>query len=445
METAPCRPGESPQKRWMLLSCLAIALLLRCIVIWLNVNELTHDRDAYLPLASGIAAGRGYVVPESQNPTAYRPPLYPVLLAGLMVALPPAASVAVVNLVWSLVAVWATWRAADWLSLGWGRLVAALLVATDPMLILYSAQPMTEVTCAGLVALLVLLLVRRDGCDRTHQFCIGILFGALVLCRPTFWPLAGLALVGWGCSRFSRRSDGEQPVTPSFPWRVIVGTLVVVAPWVIRNQVVMGSPILMTTHGGYTLLLANNPVFYTDVVDQGWGTEWKKDSFDRWQGEVEADLSQQLGDHATEVDRDRWQGLWARQFIASQPGRFLKAVVYRVRSLWSTTPQGDSAAAAGSSLIQFVGWFYTIELLALAIGLVAVGFRITRGACPAAPWCPLLALVLTVQLVHLVYWTNARMRAPIVPVICLFANGLFCAPKGAPVTARNPMESSTSS
>ena len=86
-------------------------------------------------------------------------------------------------------------------------------------------------------------------------------------------------------------------------------------------------------------------------------------------------------------------------------------------------PQGEAAASAKTRLIQLVGWYYTVELLAFAVGLLVVSARCCsrRGPPRACPWLPLLALVLTVQLVHLVYWTNARMRAPLVPVISLLA------------------------
>ena len=38
--------------------------------------------------------------------------------------------------------------------------------------------------------------------------------------------------------------------------------VIVLSPWMIRNLVVLGEPVWTTTHGGYTLALANNPVYY---------------------------------------------------------------------------------------------------------------------------------------------------------------------------------------
>ncbi len=415
-----------------LLVCLIVAIAFRGAVIWSHADELSHDRDAYLGIARCVAEGKGFVDVDRLTPTAFRPPLYPIQLAGLMTVLPVAAAVAVLNLIWGLVSVWATWRAGQCLGLGFGSILAALLVAVDPMLLQYSAQPMTEVTCAGLVALLVYWNVRSDFSESRRQWGIGLLFGALVLCRPTFWPLAGVVLIavlvaevrrirGWQARSRSLTTSATPGFT--FPWRILVGTLLIVGPWVIRNQLVFGSPILMTTHGGYTLLLANNPVFYDEVVDRGWGSEWTKPSFDQWQRDLQTTLISQLGPDTTELDRDRWQSLQARRFIAEEPGRFLKATWYRVRSLWSTTPQSDTAASRNAWLVQLVGWYYTAVLLAFVAGMLVVAVRVCRcGGLPRpCAWWPLFALVLTVQTVHLVYWTNARMRAPIVPVISLFA------------------------
>jgi hypothetical protein len=274
-------------------------------------------------------------------------------------------------------------------------------------------------------------------------------FGALVLCRPTFWPMAILAFMAWlaaGISAYRTKSIEFLSAGRSagqLPWRIIAGTLLVVGPWIARNQMVMRSPIVMTTHGGYTLLLANNPVFYSDVVDQGWGTVWEKESFEFWRDELQSSMTQELGPTASELDRDRWQSERARRIIRAEPWRFAKATWFRIRSLWSTVPLGEAAANQSSRLIQLVGWYYTFILISFGMGLLRVLGRrgmFRRAAIPAptagiamqrtseevgARWWSLMAIVVTVQLVHLVYWTNARMRAPIVPVVSLFAAAAF--------------------
>ena len=51
----------------------------------------------------------------------------------------------------------------------------------------------------------------------------------------------------------------------------------------------------------------------------------------------------------------------------------------------------------------------------MAVGII----RLKRGDW--SPWWPLALLMGSFCAVHLVYWTDARMRAPVMPVVVLFA------------------------
>ena len=93
-----------------ILLILALALVLRFGAVWLLRGQLTDDRDAYLAIAENLAAGRGYSSVPGE-PTAYRPPLYPLILAPAVAVARPAAGVAAVNLLAGVLAVWITfWR-----------------------------------------------------------------------------------------------------------------------------------------------------------------------------------------------------------------------------------------------------------------------------------------------------------------------------------------------
>jgi hypothetical protein len=198
---------------------------------------------------------------------------------------------------------------------------------------------------------------------------------------------------------------------------MILGTLLVVSPWVVRNQLVFGTPILTTTHGGYTLLLANNPVYDREVIQQPWGATWSGDSLARWQADVEQRLDADLGPHPSESQRDAWMSNEAKRFIRENPERFFQAALHRIRSLWSVSPHGE-----GTSLPAFVrlgvAAFYIAEFL---LALAGLWFIIRRGEWPL--WLPGLMLMLTIQGVHLAYWTDARMRTPLEPVLALLAAG----------------------
>ena len=45
-----------------------------------------------------------------------------------------------------------------------------------------------------------------------------------------------------------------------------VSMFAVLLPWAVRNALVLAEPIITTTHGGYTLALANNEVYYRDIL-----------------------------------------------------------------------------------------------------------------------------------------------------------------------------------
>ena len=77
-EDRPC-PNES---RW-LIGVVAGAAILRLLLFVFQRSELHTDPDAYVALAKTIRTTGGFHSPGTELPTAFRPPLYPVLLALL--------------------------------------------------------------------------------------------------------------------------------------------------------------------------------------------------------------------------------------------------------------------------------------------------------------------------------------------------------------------------
>ncbi len=415
--------------RFTWLSLIGLAMLLRLGVMLQAPERLTADRDLYLGIAREMGAGHGYSTPGSDPPraTAFRPPLYPLLL---LVTGGGAIGVGALHLLLAGVMVVATGLAAmrfagsDSNSCWTASLTAAGIVAIDPLLVLYSGQPMTETLCSCLSAgLLAVMSCNAQAAESSvcgqrairRSILIGLTWGLCLLARPTYAAALALWLVG------SVVIPGSCPGGWSVRLRsgLLVGavTLGVLSPWVIRNWQVFGHPIATTTHGGYTLWLANNPVYYTEVVE-GPDIAWSGDSLSGWQTitQQEMDRHQIQG----EVAQDRWQSDKARDFIRQNPGRFAQACMYRATRFWSiwTGRPGDTGLPAAA-------------LWAIAIGYAVLWFAgifATSQAVLHRQWQLLLAtgsLILGFFLVHLVYWTDARMRAPIMPAIAvLIAVGL---------------------
>lgn len=411
---------------WAMTCCVFIGLVLRCFVVILQSQQLTQDRDVYLGIAIGVSEGRGYCTPDTSTPTAFRPPLYPLILAAGLSWFSAPIVIAVVNIVSGLVTIWLTARIGAYLIPGCSSYLAALLVAIDPLLCVYTSQPMTECVCTMAAALWIWSVVHVPTSRVSIAFAPlwqGLSFGLLVLCRPTFWAIAGVYVLMslWQMIQSLLKqssSDSKQLVRRCF--QSAAGTMIAVAPWVIRNWLVMGVPILTTTHGGYTLLLSNNTVFYHEVIEQPWGTVWGSESLAKWQAYIESQMNQDLGSSASESERDHWQAQRARRTIATNPDLFAESMLHRIRSLWNIAPQGEAAAEVNRFVTNAVALFYGLTLTPALFGLVYVLRRPDRGR-----WLSLFVLVASVQCAHLFYWTNTRMRAPLTPAIALLASAVL--------------------
>jgi len=397
-----------------------IGLFVRAGVMLSAPQRLLDDRDTYVGLALGIAEGRGFSIPETDQPTAYRPVLYPLLLSvGIRFA--PILWVAIINLAATAAAIVATWWIARRLSLDdRGALIAAGLLALDPLLMLYAAYPMTETLCLSLVAmLLAAAFTTADRLSAPRAVLVGLLFGLAALCRPSVWAFgglwAGLSVAHAVWTRY--RSPDDTSTLPVRTWGIVAGTvLLVVAPWVIRNWIVFGQPILMTTHGGYTILLGNNEAFYEEVVAQPLGTVWdgsRGPGQSAWVNGLHAEMN--AAGLKTDLERDRFMSHRARETIRQHPDLFVRAVMLRLLRFWNVVPSGPSAAAVPTVVRWGVGAFFVTYWL-LAIG--GVWHAVRSGD---VRWWTLLLLVVSFSLVHTLYWSNARMRAPVMPAVAVLA------------------------
>jgi hypothetical protein len=298
------------------------------------------------------------------------------------------------------------------------------LVALDPLLIDYTNFPMTETLFTFLVALLVKVATPAASGGTIPRraplkaAAVGVLFGACALCRPTIWPVAGLAAV-WLFAR-SRRSGESVKQFVSAAAIAAITVLTAVAPWALRNWKVLGSPVFTTTHGGYTLLLGNNREFFRQVADRPFLEEWKDSAPDRfqriWFQNLVTEMDRELGPGAGEIAQDRWMYRRAWQDIAAEPRLFLRACLLRLAEFWNVVPLTPSRSAFFSVVVWGSCAGYSIELLLFVVGIA--------GLCRRwdSRWVFPLLLILNFTLVHLFYWSNMRMRAPLVPLIALVAS-----------------------
>ncbi|MGQ0635753.1 MAG: hypothetical protein ACT4QC_14150 [Planctomycetaceae bacterium] len=428
---------------WQALALVVtLAIAARGLALWRFGDTLQSDPDAYRVVAKSIVAGNGFGFADDfsfGSPTAYRPPLYPCLLAllawvcgGDMALASQAAGLA--QLALGIATVWLTVLCARRLGLGHFSLLAGLLVAVDPLLAYCTAAIMTETLAAFLSILLVWSWMRAN--SPAGLFATGFLFGLACLCRPTYWVVGVVVAGGWLAGWCARRMRGARPDPGrllrepfgggAVPWKqaltLVTGIGLAVAPWVVRNALVMGEPILTTTHGGYTLLLAHNPVYTRDVVEGSWGAVWKGPSLARWHQSLEEVLGRESPpldlahkSPAVELARDRWMSRTAWQYVRGEPVIALRAGLSLLGRFWNVVPLSTETRTLPRALVRGLAAFYLAVFVAMLAGLV----RLRRYEW--LPWWPLVALLVGFTAVHALYWADMRMRAPLVPAIALLA------------------------
>jgi hypothetical protein len=168
-----------------------------------------------------------------------------------------------------------------------------------------------------------------------------------------------------------------------------------------------------------------------------------------------------------ELAEDRFFYTEARASIEDERVTFLRACFYRLGQLWSPLPNRLTAEeSTGRRLLRYAvaGWYCGVYVLAAvgiwrlwksgpplrgrpagrnidaAGGMVAKGEStddavLPRSGGPLWMWGVLLCLVFTG--VHTFYWSNLRMRAPLMPFVALVAGAALCRRQGG-VADRSP-------
>ncbi|MEM8733513.1 MAG: hypothetical protein AAGG44_04805 [Planctomycetota bacterium] len=421
----------------------------------LAVEDNNLDPDSYGRLALNLARSGVYGFGDEANgnldtsvkATAFRPPLYPWLLSWFVSGGKlngPANAILHIGL--GAIAVLLTWRVGGLLSLGKFSVLSAAAVALDPLLLRASQLRMTETLATtfmlvvwwGLLEWRERLALASNGSKDVNprrfsvgMFAIGLLAGLSVLARPTFAPWCFLVCVTiwfWRASREGATRLELPRIWPSLCFAI--GLLLVVVPWTARNYVAFGRPIWATTHGGYTLLLANNPSLYEHFANNGPGRDWDAESFhvawshrgDRgaepweeayWFADFPSTSSPQLEE--VEDNALAYEAAWAT--ISREPTQCLRASVYRLGWFWAMWPL-DSDGFERWAITLWYAVFYALGVFGAGQLLFEVRSRHETGFMS---WLPGLLFIITLTGIHAVFWSNMRMRAPLMPVVYLLS------------------------
>lgn len=408
---------------------LAAVFALRFAAIALPGHLLQTDPDGYLRLAQGLVQSGVYgLLDESGtvHASAYRPPLYPTLLAATLWFTGSASLWAIACLHAAL----ATASAALFLKLGRALRIrfafaACLLSSLDPLLIRQSQLIMTETAATAVGLLSWWLLVWQEQSQATKKFnpiskwlfsiFIGISFGIATLTRPTAIVWFALVLTYTLVRSTPQRIHWIQQAAG-----LCLGCSLLILPWTVRNVQYFDKPIWATTHGGYTLLLANNPVLYDHFATGAISRDWDEDRFHRLWREQKSQAEKTAvsisinakEEPLREVLNDQLAQKLAVDTIQKRPWMFAWSVIVRLGWLWTPlpNPRPDS----------WLKWPITAWYVGLYVFAIAGAVGLGRKNLETNWWIGWLLLI-SLTLVHAVYWSNIRMRAPALPLLYLLA------------------------
>ena len=285
-------PSERVPKRTLaFLAVGAVTVRLVYLVAFARDYRPRSDAHHYDAIASAFANGDGLAAPfpfTYLHPTAFRPPLYPALLGvfswvtGGSVGVGQFVNIALGMVVVVLAAVLGAHIA------GYrGGVAAGIAVGLYPPILANDVVLLSEPLSLVLLLAMILLLVR----DRPAW--AGVACGLLVLTRPSAQLLV-VVVAAWLVWRAGWRAAV----------RFAVVSVVVVAPWIVRNWAVVGTAAPVTSNGFNLVSVYSAEAQATG----GFANAVFDDRFTRinQDNRSEVDLDDAYRQHALDAVREDW-------------------------------------------------------------------------------------------------------------------------------------------
>lgn len=391
--------------RQFLLIVLSAAFVLRAAAVIVLPIRLWIDYQTYHELARDWAVGGCFCV--DGLPTAYRPPGYPFFLSSiyrLFGANPEPGAVAniflsilIVLLIYLLIRRLLGEKPARW---------TAVIIAFFPSQILFTNLLASETLFTVLFLLALLLLTAEHSVK--YILLGGIVLGLAALTRPLILIFPIFLILYW----YLRDKKWQAVIINTLI--ALLGLIIVVTPWVIRNRHYDKGTVI-STNAGVNLLIGNQP---------GSGMGWNQP--------VTEDLP--LGDPTMDryVDSVGRSRAWA--YIKNDPPGFIKRGFLKLLYFYAVDMEGvgfELVRAADNNrfdIFVIIGLitesYYLMILFAALIGIISLIF-LHRDQLRPGHYLIFLTIIYWSG-VHFIFFADGRFHFPIVPLLTVLAvRGLF--------------------
>jgi hypothetical protein len=403
-------PLRDRRTLFALLLLIGLALFLR-IVAYLLADGVDHIGDArtYQLLAERIRDGHGLSLPrpsgDGLTPTASFPPLLPLLLAGVGNLAPlSAASLIIFNTFIDCCSALLLAR------LGWqlGRrdvgVIAGVMYLLWPSIALMAPLAYKEGLLVALLLATLVCLTEQIGKGGYRWAALsGLCGGVVALCQPGVAPVLPLLFLA---------------TRPAFDsWRRWLAVAIVAAsvativmlPWWVRNAVVFGHFIPLTTSSGLALWVGAQP---------GGGIVWQAPP-PAWRSAPEL-IAKDLA----------WNGAW--QIIAADPtGYVTRCLVKLPRSFFMTNWAADQLLLVRPDIDISLARFRSLRVLPAVMELSVVAMAIAGLARAPRSTAALLVYACLAQILVFGIWFefSERHRLFMTPFLILLAAFALCGGK----------------
>lgn len=386
-----------------LVAAFAVALAIR-LVITAGFQGLTSppnlganpDQAEYEQIAFNLSRGHGYSVNGTQ-PTAVRPPgfaltLWPVYAAFGRSFLAARITIITLSALTCVVAGWIGYALGGW----WCAMIAAWWLALYPGHFYYAMHFLSEPIFAFWLAAALALTIAAFRTDRLIlNVAAGACWGMAILTRVELVvavPIACALLV------FERREERRARARQWIVQALVIAAML--APWVIRNGVVMHEYTL-STQGGCTFWGAHNDVTFGSTRFAGTWVDCSK----------VVDPAHPM--RGNEIERNHLTmsyGVEAVRAHAAQLPYLTAMKVWRLMSPYFETPNRVSLYAMA------IGWIGTAPFFAWGL---TTWCRMTTPArsIGLTLLSPLLAMLVTT----VIFYGSPRYRDAAAPVVIVFA------------------------
>lgn len=393
---------KASRRRWLIIIIL-LSLVLR-LAASLSVPEGIHWKDGleYDSFAASLQKEHAYLN-QWGNPSAYRPPGYPVLI---LLCGRNSTAVRIVQSILGALTSLLVYLAGRKITGEKAALLAAALTAIYPLYI-YTAVTYYPAVLLTFLLSAVFLLITEGGRENSLKkiFAAGVLAGLMTLTKGSFLLPILLAAVWLAAERRGGESNrGKVSLRLRLRDAVvfILPVLIIIGLWGLRNYRVLGSFRPLSTNSGYNFWLGSYPGVEADTGNR------------KLPGQRDEEFSIRRSHHEeTELDRAFLRkGL---EHVREDPGRFAVLAISKAVNFWRFYPSPMTRE------LKF--WEKAVSAFSYG-GVLIFGLFFLLAKLRASREARLILLIfIGYTIIHALFISKVRLRLPLDILLIICAGG----------------------